>query len=79
MQGPKEVSVFIINWESECRYSEDNSGRAQNGGGKGVSVGVEETKGDKRQAAKIERLRECTRAQIKEPVTKCSKEKAGMN
>lgn len=44
-----------------------------------MSVGVEETKGDMRKAAKIERSRECIILQIKEPVTKCTNEKAGMN
>lgn len=60
-------------------WIKDNSRKIHNGGEKGVSVGVEETKGDKRKAAKIERVRECIRSQIKEPVTKCTKEKAGMN
>lgn len=49
----------------------------------GVSVGVEETKGDKRKTAKSEEdkegERECRRAQIKEPARKCTKEKAVKN
>lgn len=44
----------------------------------GVSVGVEETKEDKRKTAKSEEdkegERECRGAQIKEPATKCTKE-----
>ncbi len=57
--------------------------RAEWGVELGVSVGVEETKGDKRKTAKSEEdkegERECRGAQIKEPATKCSKDKAAEN
>lgn len=55
--------------------------RAEWGVGMRVSVGVEETKEDKRKTAKSEEdkegERECREAQIKEPATKCTKAKSG--